>query len=172
MRISIHSVVKHAVYSIIMLLIIVAQCAFLGGVEIFGARPQIVLLYVCALAIFEGPRTGAIYGLAGGYLLDIMCGGGIYFSAVIYMIMCYIAAYAVEMFLSDGYVSYIAISAVFLIAKHILDTFVLVATYKGIKFGSVLVSVFLPEFVYTLAVSAVIYFPMMLLCSKFNEDRM
>ncbi len=170
MRISLHSVIKHAIYTLALIAAVIIQCAFLDKVRILGARPQIVLLYVLAISFFETARVGAIYGAVGGYILDIACGGGAFFSAVIYMLICYLASYAVELYLSDGYLPFLASSAVFMISKHILDTFVLISNYSGLNFGKTVLTIFLPETLYTLVLSAAIYYPVMLMCTRLNRD--
>lgn len=170
MRFSINSVLKHILYSVILVAILIIQAVFFAKLEIFGARPQLVLLYVCTLSFFEGARPGAVYGLVGGYLVDVVCGGGVFFSAVVYMLMCYLAAYAVELYFSDGFLPFLAISAVFMIAKHLLDIIAILATYKAFNFFKVLFYTFIPEMLYTLLISAVIFFPVRLLCSAMNKD--
>ena len=170
MRISFASILKHTVFTIISLLLVVSQTSFFAGIEIFGGRPQAVLLYCLALAFFEGPKTGAVYGVLCGYLLDVVSGGGVYFSAVIYMLVCYIFAYAVELYFNDGYLSYLAMSAVFVLIKQTLDVFVMLAKWADFNFGVTIVKVFLPELIYTLAVSALVYFPVVFLCTRFSRE--
>ena len=170
MRLSVNSVLKHLLYSVILVITVILQAVFFAKLEIFGARPQLVLLFVCTLSFFEGPKSGAIYGLIGGYIIDIISGGGVFFSAVIYMIMCYLAAYAVELYFSDGFLPFLAISTVFMIAKHLLDIAAILTAYKQITFFKTLLYVFIPETLYTLLVAAFIFFPVRLLCSAMNKD--
>ena len=40
------------------------------------ARPDVVLLVVVAVALLHGPGTGALVGLAGGWLVDLVPPGG------------------------------------------------------------------------------------------------
>lgn len=170
MRLSANSVLKHFLYSLILLTAIIFQCVFFAKLELFGARPQLVLLFVCTLSFFEGAKSGAVYGLIGGYLLDMVCGGGVFFSAVVYMLMCYLTAYAVEIYFSDGFLPFLAISTVFMIAKHLLDIAAILTAYKSFNFFKTLWYVFLPETLYTLIAAAFIFFPIRLLCSAMNKD--
>ncbi len=170
MRLSVNSIIKHFLYSLILVATVIIQVVFFAKLEIFGARPQLVLLYVCTLSFFEGARSGAVYGLIGGYLIDIVCGGGVFFSAVVYMLMCYLAAYAVELYFSDGFLPFLAISTVFMIAKHLLDVAAILTTYKAFDFFKTLFYIFLPETIYTLLAAAVIFFPIRLLCGAMNKD--
>ncbi len=170
MRFSASSLLKHFLYSVILVAIVIIQAVFFAKLEIFGARPQLVLLFVCTLSFFEGARSGAVYGLIGGYLVDVVCGGGVFFSAVVYMLMCYLAAYAVELYFSDGFFPFLAISTVFMIAKHLLDIIAILTTYKSFNFFKSLWYTFLPETLYTLLAAAFIFFPIRLLCSAMNKE--
>lgn len=169
-RFSLRSVLKHVVYTLILLSLIVAQTTFFGDIEIFGVRPQAVLLFLLALSFFEGAKIGAVYGVIGGYVLDVMSGGGIYFSAVIYMLVCYLASYAVELWFNDSYPSYAAMSAVFVIIKQVVDVFVMLASWSDFNLGQSIVKIFLPELFYTVAVSALVYYPVLLISSGFNRE--
>lgn len=170
MRFSLNSIFKHFLYSFILITLVIVQSTFFAKLEIFGARPQLVLLFVCTLSFFEGAKSGAVYGFIGGYVLDLICGGGLFFSGVIYMLICYLAAYAVELYFSDEYLPFLAISFAFLIAKHILDVFAIIANYKEINIFKTIFYIFLPETLYTLLLSAFIFFPIRLLCAKLNKD--
>jgi rod shape-determining protein MreD len=46
------------------------QTAFLGRFAIFGAKPEVLLLIVVAVAMTEGPTVGLVTGFAAGLMID------------------------------------------------------------------------------------------------------
>lgn len=169
MRSTVHPVWKHVIYSAILVFLVIAECTFMRKLAIFGAVPRLVVLYVCALAFFDGAKIGGIYGAVGGYLFDVLCGGGIYYSAAICFVMCWLIAYAVELWFSHSYISYLVCASAFLAVYSIADLFVMAASYSQLDVGNALLCVTLPVLLYSLAVSAVIYFPISLLCASFDR---
>lgn len=61
-------------YTLIGLLIVALQWLILGRLEIWGAYPDAVLLYVAWLGLRYGRQTGATAGFAFGFLMDAIYG--------------------------------------------------------------------------------------------------
>ncbi len=61
-----------AVFVLFMLTAVILQTSLLSRIRIFGVGPDLVLVIVIALALIEGPLTGAVAGLGGGLLRDFL----------------------------------------------------------------------------------------------------
>jgi rod shape-determining protein MreD len=61
-------------YVLIGLAVIAIQWLLLGRIRLWGAYPDVVLLYVAVLALRHGRRAGAISGFGLGMLMDAIYG--------------------------------------------------------------------------------------------------
>lgn len=61
-----------AMYGIVLLVVLLLQTVL--PLRIFGVKPNYALAAVVALALFEGPRRGAVFGAALGFVLDCTAG--------------------------------------------------------------------------------------------------
>lgn len=59
----------------IMLVAAALQSSWLESVKVIGGRPDLVLVLVVAWAIIRGGTEGALWGFAGGFILDGLSGG-------------------------------------------------------------------------------------------------
>lgn len=68
--------------------------------HINGAKPLLVLPVVCIIAMFEGERTGLVFGFLTGMLLDVTATGTIGFYTIVVAIIGYFlglgARYVIE----------------------------------------------------------------------------
>ena len=83
------SVLKWASYAAVFLLTFAFQSAYAGRITLFGAAPDFLPLLVVCTAFWEGPRPGAVMGLAAG----LLCGSASNLSAL-YTPLYFAAGYA------------------------------------------------------------------------------
>lgn len=57
---------------LVMLTGLLIETTLLGGLTLGGTQPELVLLIVIALAMAEGPMTGAVAGFVGGFFTDML----------------------------------------------------------------------------------------------------
>lgn len=62
------------ILSILISILFVLQSSFFSHLQLFGARPDLILGLVVAVAIIAGPREGILAGLLGGFLVDLYRG--------------------------------------------------------------------------------------------------
>jgi len=62
------------ILSILISILFVFQSSFFSHLQFFGTRPDLILGMVVAVAITAGPREGALAGLLGGFLADLLRG--------------------------------------------------------------------------------------------------
>ena len=63
--------VRHLLWGILSIL---AQWLVLGRLQLWGAYPDVVLLYIAWIAFQYGRRTGMITGFVAGFLMDAIYG--------------------------------------------------------------------------------------------------
>jgi rod shape-determining protein MreD len=69
-------VARVAMMTLIAVAAMLVQTVVLPGFDVFGWRPDLVMLTVVAFGLADGPETGARYGFGAGLLLDLVSGTG------------------------------------------------------------------------------------------------
>ena len=75
--------------TILLLVTVVVQTTILARWRWFGIVPDLTFAVVVCLAIFCGPETGAICGIAGGFLIEALGGHGVAVLPLIYLFLGY-----------------------------------------------------------------------------------
>jgi len=57
------------------LLVVILQITLANLIAIFNVKPDLVIIFVAVIALFEGSTAGVIWGFGLGLLLDAMGGG-------------------------------------------------------------------------------------------------
>lgn len=67
------------------------ETVLLAEVTLSGVTPPLVLLTVAGFGLSEGPGVGLRYGFAAGLLVDLLSGGLVGLSALVYLVGGYLA---------------------------------------------------------------------------------
>ncbi|MCR5558557.1 MAG: rod shape-determining protein MreD [Butyrivibrio sp.] len=126
-----------------------------------GIAPNLMMIVVASLGFIKGDKTGLITGFFSGLLVDIFFGTYLGFFALIYMYLGFIVGKFHEVFFSQN----IAIPITFITIADFLFGFVcyvLMFLFRTrFDIGYYMVSVIIPEMVYT-ALVAIFYYPIIL----------
>ena len=158
-----------AVYSVIFLIMIFI-CAVMQTtcLSILGKTPALTLVLICAIGFISGEKMGAIFGIVGGVIVDMLGSTGFSFSPVIYMLCGYCCGALVGWFLSQNFLSFIVYAA---IAGVFRETFTLVYFILFSKEFSVLdvfIGVIIPEYLAYLICILPAYFAVLAIFSLFK----
>lgn len=74
---------------LVLLLFLVVELTVLDRLRIFGAGPDIMLLLAVVAGIVGGPRAGALFGFAAGFVLDLFLETPMGLSALVFCIVGY-----------------------------------------------------------------------------------
>ena len=99
-------------YICLVLLIFISAVLQTTCLSLFGARCAITLAIVCASGFIRGERAGALLGLFGGMLVDILGSSGFSLSPVLYLLCGYLCGALVGWFLSTNLPSFIVFAAI------------------------------------------------------------
>ena len=69
---------------LILLLFLVIELTVLDRLRVFGAGPDVMLLLAVVAGIVGGPRVGALFGFASGFVLDLFLETPMGLSALVY----------------------------------------------------------------------------------------
>ena len=76
---------------VVMLTALLIETVMLSGLAVSGVTPPLVLLTVVGFGLSEGPGVGLRYGFAAGLLVDLLSGGLVGLSALVYLVAGYVA---------------------------------------------------------------------------------
>jgi rod shape-determining protein MreD len=78
----------------VILAVLLVQTTLLGPVRLWGARPDLLLLAVVALAMTSGPLSGAHFGFWAGLAADLLLELPVGVSALVYTLTGYLVGVA------------------------------------------------------------------------------
>lgn len=131
------------------------QTSFLPYVDLFGAIPDLLLVFVVGVSFFNGEKVGVPFGIGAG-LIGYLLGGG---AALILLFYFLCSVMASRGFLGKNYPSwcmYMAAACLFKLLWAFLHC--LLASAQPRPFAALWHSI-LPEFLGTFLLSLALYFP-------------
>ena len=134
-----------------------------------GAVPDLLLAAVIAIAIFDGERTGAVAGIAAGFLAGALGGTGVNLLPLVYMQCGYVCGIWSTMSLSANFASWCVYMLAAGVARAAVTLVGVALTYPDYGLVDVAARVLLPEFIATVAVSPAVYFPVRRVATLFNR---
>lgn len=138
--------------------------------EILGVRPSPLLLFVICVAIFEGPRIGAIIGAFAGLLWGMYSFRLYGLDAVILVGICVSASLLVQWVLRTNFLSGMILCAGGVLVHNILDWLLCYALFMHEETWDILLKVYLPNALYTLLLAPPVYF-LVLAMARFIRKR-
>ncbi len=136
-----------AIYSIAFLVLIficaVMQTTYLS---FFGKAPALTLALICAIGFIAGEKMGAIFGIAGGIIVDILGSTGFTFSPVIYMLCGYFCGTLVGWFLSQNLPSFLVYGAIAGVFRELFTFLYFILFSREFSLLDIFVKVAIPEY--------------------------
>lgn len=157
------------VYGVLLLLLAAAQCSFFGQLRFLPATPDLILCTLVAVLLRESGRTAAVFGIAGGLLLDATGSVGASLRPLFYLLVAVAVGLLAEKML-PSILSWLLlmIPALLLRAAFTLLTVILFVGREPIL--SVLRQVILPELIVTAVLGLPLY-GILSLCALLAKDR-
>lgn len=149
---------RFIVYTLEIILLYVIQTSMYSYINLADIMPNLLLILVVSYAYMRGQMTGMLLGLFSGLLIDLMSGGyiiGIY--ALMYMLIGYCIGYTYRYYSNDDYTLPIIIIAVSDLAYGFLFYIFEFLLRGRLNFFYYLRRLILPEIIYTVAVSILLY---------------
>lgn len=140
-------------------LISLVQTSFLPSLGIFGAVPDLVLIFVCGIAFYLGPVDGALFGLVGGILLDGLGDVGLSFLPLFYTALGILCGFLAAGMFANKFIHWMVYSAIFCTAKAFYSIFRIVLDSGEVRFGGAFGASVLPELFGTLLLAVALNVP-------------
>lgn len=133
------------------------QSSMFKIVSLGGVAPNILIILTSSFGFMSGKKEGMVIGFVSGLILDVLFGNILGFYALVYMIIGYLNGFFASIFFPED----IKLPMVLITSSELVYC-LLVYFFKfliqgKIKFGYYLVHIILPEIVFTVLVTILIY---------------
>lgn len=145
------------VYGLGALLIMMIQTAPRLFPVIAYARPTPLILFAICVAMFEGPRTGAIIGVLAGLLWDLYAFRLFGLNALLLLAITVTVGLLVQLVLRTNFLSGMLLCAAGVLIHTLLEWLICYALFLHEETWTVLYKVYLPNALYTVLLAPVMY---------------
>ena len=149
--------IRKILSGILILVSFLLQCTVFHALAFGGIIPNLLIILTASYGFMGGRKSGLLTGFSCGLLLDIFFGEAIGFYALIYMYIGYINGSFRRIFFPEDIKLPLCLIAVSDLAYNILCYCLLFLLRSRFRIGYYMIHIILPEMVYTVAVSLVMY---------------
>ena len=140
-----------------LLITVILQCSVFQIFAIASIKPNLMVIMTVSFALMCGRKTGMYTGFFGGLIMDLLYPGIIGFNALIYMWIGYVCGYFYRIFYDDDIKTPLLLCSISDLAYG-LSCYLFRFLMRGrIHLFFYLRRIIIPEVVYTLLVTLVIY---------------
>lgn len=133
------------------------QSTLFKALSLGGISPNILIIITASIGFMRGKKEGMMTGFLSGLILDVFFGGLLGFYALVYMIIGYLNGFFRSIFYpEDIKLPIVLISSSELVYCFLVYLFSFLLQGKT-NFGYYLLHIILPEIVYTVLVTLLIY---------------
>ncbi len=168
MKRSTKNLIKWALYSAILFLLLVIQTTP-GLFAIKGVKPVWILPLAVFVAVFEGETGGFCFAVATGLAWDSMSDKPLGFSSIILAVCCVVIALLVIFFVKASILNCCILCFGTICAYCFFDFLFFYAIWGTGGLTSIFLTHFLPMIIYTSVVSPLIFLLVKAIASKYNE---
>ena len=165
-----YNIGKILLFSLLIFLSGVLQSSFFPALSMIPASPDLVLISVIGLAVYDGERSGAVAGIGGGILVEALGGGAhILFLPLFYMLCGYIFGIVSRVFLNRNFISWLLYILIGTALRGALSLFHLMLTEVDVNIYLMFTEVIIPEYFITLICAVPMYFPVRAASRPFHK---
>jgi len=154
---------------ILIILCFLLQTTFFQGLDFGGIVPNLMIVLTASFGFMRGEKTGLLYGFFCGLLVDIFFANVLGFNAMIYMYIGYANGKFNRIFFPEE----IKLPLVLILVSDLIYGFsyyVILFLLRGkFNLGFYFLHIILPEMVYTILVTLLLY-PLILWLNKKLEE--
>ena len=149
---------KRKVISFLIILIcFLLQSTVFPQITFFSVKPNLLIIVTASFGFMRGKKEGMFVGFICGILMDIFWGGLLGFYALIYATIGYVNGFFKRMFYDEDIKLPLGMIAASELIYGLACYFFLHLLQGDFAFGTYLIRLILPELVYTILVTLVLY---------------
>ena len=154
-----HTIGRILLFSLFIFLSGSLQSSLFAALSFFLATPDLVLIAVIGLAVYDGERSGAIAGICAGAFVEALGGGAhILFMPLFYMLCGYFFGVVSRVFLNRNFISWLLYIIIAASLRGALSLIHGVFTETDINIYLIFTEIIIPEYFLTLICSVPMYF--------------
>ena len=157
------------VIGLTVLLAAILQVSLLSRFRIMNTVPDLTLCTLLCIAFFTGRQTGAVAGIAAGFLIESVGSSGIMLLPLFYMLYGYVVGHYARGIVGKQFSSYAVYLALTLLFRAALTVTYGCLLYRDLQLMQLLIGTVLPEALLTAAVGCILYLPMRGLCARLGK---
>ena len=142
---------------VIVVVCFLLDCTIFTKMAFASIKPNLLLIVTCSLGLMRGRKKGMAVGLVSGFFVDLFWGGTIGYNMLIYAVIGYLNGTFRRMFFDEDVKLPIALIAVSDLIFGLVNYVCLYMLQGDFAFGTYLIHIILPEVVYTVLVTLVLY---------------
>ena len=148
----------------------VIQSSFFAATGMFSATPDLLLISVIGLAVYDGERSGAIAGICAGVLAEAF-GSGSYmmFFPLFYMLCGYFFGVVSRVLLNRNFISWILYMLIGSALRAILSVIHSMLSEVDVNLYLIFTEIAIPEYFLTLLCSVPMYFLIRMTVRPFHK---
>ena len=155
------AVIRYVICTVLLLLLAaVLQVTLLSKFRLLGVLPDLMLCTVVCVAFFCGRYMGAITGIAGGFLIYALGSPGITLLPLVYFLCGYITGHYAKSVGEVGYLSFVGYISASAAIRVVVSGICSFLEHSDLRFFHLLLHTLLPEFLLTLILGLILYFPL------------
>ena len=143
--------------AVILLAAYLLQSTVFSHLELAGIKPNLLLIVTAAFGFMRGPKEGMWIGLAAGLLLDVQCGDIIGFYGLIYLLVGALNGLFEQLFFDEDIKLPLFLITLSEFLYGIVIYFLMFLLKSDFKFPYYLGSIIVPELIYTIMVTLIVY---------------
>lgn len=164
--------IKRALYCVFSIIITyVLQVSAFSYLEIAGIKPNLLMMITCITGFTMGSRMGLIEGFFAGLLLDLMAGGRVGFTALVYMYAGALNGFFYKDYVKEELFLPMALVAVSTFAYEFLYYVFYFLLQNRLRLSYYLTRIIIPEVIYTVLMTLLAYVFIYFITRKVEQSK-
>lgn len=160
-----------AVCTLIMIVLALLETTVFSAVRPFGAVPDLMLPFVAAVAVTEGRRWGAVFGIVSGVVIESLGDPVIMLLPLVYMLTGFFVGVLCSYYITDGITARAILIPSSLPLRAVATAVYVAVSPVSAGAGEAFLSVILPEMGATLLLSLPVHLLVYVCLKPFHRTR-
>ena len=161
---------KVLLFSILIFVCAVLQSSLFSALIFFSSLPDLVLLAVIGIAVYDGEKSGAVSGIFGGVVIEAFgAGGNIMMLPLFYMLCGFFFGIAAHLLFNKNFISWILYCLMGAVLRAALSVIHAVLVEIDVNLLLIFTEIVIPEFLVTVLFAPIMYLPVKATVRPFHK---
>ena len=161
---------KVLLFSLLVFLSACLQSSFFSAAVFFSAIPDLVLISVIGISVYDGEKSGAVSGIFGGVVLEAFgAGGDIMMLPLFYMLCGFFFGIAAHLLFNKNFISWLLYCIIGAAFRSVFSIVHAVLVESDVNILLIFTEIVIPEYFITLLLSPIMYLPVRATVCPFHK---